>query len=157
VLDQINDTGRRFPACTVDELFRAAARRWPAAVAVCDAEAELTYEQLASAAAEQACLLRDAGVGVGDRVLVGVERSVAEIVAVLGTLWAGAAYVGIDMSVPPAHLAKVIAKSMPKAAIVGPDAAHLLGPSGVSIVRAWGPDWTPGAGDMSSPAASDPA
>ena len=65
VLDTMNQTRRDFPASSLDELFRDAARRWPGAVAVRDAAAELSYAQLARAAAGQARLLREAGVTAG--------------------------------------------------------------------------------------------
>ena len=146
VLDTMNQTRRDFPASSLDELFRDAARRWPGAVAVRDAAAELSYAQLARAAAGQARLLREAGVTAGDRVLVGVERSVAEAVAVLGTAWAGAAYVGIDLSMPSAHVAKIVATAAPAAALAGPGAAERLAPHGVTVVPTWEPGWPDGAG-----------
>ncbi|WP_308299495.1 AMP-binding protein, partial [Streptomyces sp. CHB19.2] len=74
----------------------------------------------AAAAAEQARLLTAAGVEPGDRVLVGVERSVAEAVAVLGVQWAGAAYVGIDPAQPRDHLAQIVERAEPAAALTGP-------------------------------------
>ena len=120
VLDQLNRTRTDFPESSLDELFRAAARSRPTAIAVRDPAAELTYAQLAAAAAEQARRLRAAGVGIGDRVLVAVERSVAEAVAVLGTVWAGAAYVGVDPGLPPAQLAAIVARSAPAAVLARP-------------------------------------
>lgn len=141
-LDAINQTRQDFPSSSLDELFRDAARRWPAAVAVRDTTAELTYAQLARAAAEQARLLCAAGVGDGDTVLVGVERSVAEAVAVLGTVWAGAAYVGIDLSQPPAYIAKIVARSRPAAALVGAGGAERLTPHEVTCVSTWEPAWS---------------
>ncbi len=154
VLDRLNETSRDFPASSLDELFRAAVRRWPTTVAVRDAADDLTFAQLAAAAAEQARRLRAAGVTAGDRVLVGIERSVAEAVAVLGAVWAGAAYVGIDLSLPPAHLATIVAKSAPAAAVVRPDDAERLAAHGVPVVDTWAPGWLAAAGD--APAAADP-
>jgi amino acid adenylation domain-containing protein len=144
LLAGINQTSCDFPATSLDELFRQAARRWPQAVAVRDAGAELTFGQLAQAAAEQARLLRAAGVGAGDRVLIGVERSVAEAVAILGTVWAGGAYIGIDLSMPPAHIAKLVARSTPAAAIAGPENARHLARYGINVVPAWDPAWPAG-------------
>jgi amino acid adenylation domain-containing protein len=156
VLDTINATRRDFPSASLDELFLNAADRWPAVVSVHDATAELTYRQLADAAAEQARLLRAAGVRPGDTVLIGVERSVAEAVAVLGTVFAGAAYVGIDLSQPPAHIAKIVARSGSAAALVGPAGAERMTPHGVRVVSTWEPAWSLGSGDIPHPAA-DPA
>jgi amino acid adenylation domain-containing protein len=141
LLDRLNRTRRDFPASSLDELFRAAAGRRPSAVAVRDASHELTFTQLAAAAAEQARRLRAAGVTAGDRVLVAVERSTAEVVAVLGAVWAGAAYVGVDPSQPPAHLAAIAAKSTPAAAVARPGDAGRLEALGIPIVEPWTPDW----------------
>lgn len=154
VLDRLNVTSRDFPPSSLDELFRVAVRRWPTAVAVRDAADELTFAQLAGAAADQARRLRAAGVTAGDRVLVGVERSVAEVVAVLGAVWAGAAYVGIDPSLPPAHLAAIVAKSAPAAAVVGPGNVERLEAHRVPVVDSWAPGWSADAGHAL--AAGDP-
>lgn len=157
VLEEINQTdGVVFPSSSLDELFRAEAARRPAAVAVRDTESALTYSELAGAAAEQARLLRAAGVQDGDAVLIGVQRSVAEAVAVLGTLWAGGTYVGVDLTQPAAHTARIIAKAAPTAVIVGDDdTGGAFIRHGVPVVSSWRPDWDLG-GDHVPPAAPDP-
>jgi len=141
VLDRLNRTRTDFPESSLDELFRAAARSRPTAVAVRDPAAELTYAQLAAAAAEQARRLRAAGVGIGDRVLVAVERSVAEAVAVLGTVWAGAAYVGVDPGLPPAQLAAIVARSAPAAVLARPADADRFAVHGIPAVDVWSATW----------------
>ncbi|MFD0201764.1 MULTISPECIES: non-ribosomal peptide synthetase [Saccharothrix] len=145
-LDRINETRRDFPFASLDELFRDVARSTPDAVAVREGDVELTYRQLAGAAARQARLLREAGVRPGDRVLVGVERSVAEVVAVLGVVWAGAAYVGVDLGLPAAHTGKIVAKAAPTAALVALDAADRV--PGVPVVSTWDSSWTGGEVDV---------
>ncbi|MEU1516130.1 amino acid adenylation domain-containing protein [Streptomyces sp. NPDC005811] len=158
-LTALNATRTAFPDTSLDALFRAAAARTPDAVAVRDATAALTYAQLAGAAGEQARLLRAAGVRPGDRVLVGVDRSVAEAVAVLGVLWAGAAYVGVEQSATDAQLARIVARAAPAAALVGPadggTAARFRG-LGAEPVAVWEPDWKP-APDVPEPAPEDPS
>ncbi|WP_338674700.1 AMP-binding protein [Streptomyces sp. SCSIO 30461] len=147
-LDAINETRRDFPDTSLDALFRETAARTPDAVAVRDEASELTYAQLADAAAEQARLLSAAGVRPGDRVLVGVDRSVAEVVAVLGVQWAGAAYVGVELSGTDSHLAKIVARAEPAAALVGPvpgSAASRLAGLGAAPVATWEPCWSDGA------------
>ncbi|MYT58739.1 AMP-binding protein, partial [Streptomyces sp. SID7834] len=119
-LDGINTSADDFPDSSLDALFREVAARTPDAVAVRDEASTLTYAQLADAAAEQARLLREAGVAPGDRVLVGVDRSVAEAVAVLGVQWAGAAYVGVEQGVTDAHLARIVERAAPAAVLAGP-------------------------------------
>lgn len=154
-LEAINDTTCAFPDSSVDELFRVAAERWPAAQAVRDAESVLTYSELAVAAAEQAHLLRAAGVREGDTVLIGVPRSVSEAVAVLGTLWAGAIYIGVDLAQPESHTAKIIAKASPAAAIVVGDGAGRIASHSVPVVSSWHRGWE-ADGESVPPVRPDP-
>ncbi|WP_380722297.1 non-ribosomal peptide synthetase [Saccharothrix hoggarensis] len=139
VLDALNATHRDFPEVTADELVRRTAQRAPDAVAVREGDVELTYAQLVCAAAEQARRLRELGVGRGDRVLIALDRSITEIVAVLGTAWAGAAYVGVDLAQPEAQVRHIVAKAAPKAALAAsPDAVARLG---VTACATWEPSW----------------
>ncbi|MFC8450014.1 amino acid adenylation domain-containing protein [Kitasatospora sp. NPDC057223] len=157
LLDRLNDSTQQVPATSLDEAFRAAARRHPDAVAVREGDTELTYTQLAAAVAEQARLLRAAGVVPGDTVLIGLERSVAEAVAVLGTVSAGAAYVGVDLALPAAHTRQITAKAAPAAALVPADARTHEALAGIATVDTWDPAWRPAPdGDPDHPAA-DPA
>ncbi|MET0236330.1 MAG: amino acid adenylation domain-containing protein [Kibdelosporangium sp.] len=144
VLAKLNETRRDFPETTLDELFRSVARRTPDAVAVREGDTELTYAQLAGAAAEQARRLRDVGVGPGDRVLVGLPRSIAETVALLGVMWTGAAYVGVDLSVPGAHTDKIVAKAAAAAALVPPESADIAAAYGIPICSTWERPWPSG-------------
>ncbi len=144
LLARINRTGRDFPAASLEELFRRTAHRLPESVAVRDGATELTYRQLDAAAAAQARLLAEAGVRPGDTVLIGLPRSAAEVVAVLGTVRAGAAYVGVDLTLPPAHLAHIIAKCRPAAVLHDREQEHPALP-GVRSVPVWNPSWRPDA------------
>jgi amino acid adenylation domain-containing protein len=145
-LDELNRTRRDFPFVSLGELFRETVRRAPDAVAVRAGSTELTYVRLAGAVAHQARLLRESGVRPGDRVLVGLGRSVEEIVAVLGVVCAGAAYVGVDLAEPGEHTDKILAKAAAAAALVAPDSAPRVAAHGVTVVPVWDPSW-PDAGD----------
>ncbi|MEV0012165.1 amino acid adenylation domain-containing protein [Streptomyces sp. NPDC047973] len=159
-LDGINTSGDDFPDSSLDALFREAAARTPDVVAVRDETSALTYAQLVGAAAEQARLLREAGVGPGDRVLVSVDRSVAEAVAVLGVQWAGAAYVGVEQGVADAHLARIVKRAAPAAILAGPvsgPAAARAAAYGVRPVATWEPAWPASDGDAVPLAPENPA
>ncbi|MFE4454359.1 amino acid adenylation domain-containing protein [Streptomyces sp. NPDC056796] len=160
-LDGINAWSGDVRETSLDALFREVAARTPDAVAVRDEASSLTYAQLADAAAGQARLLREAGVGPGDRVLVAVDRSVAEAVAVLGVQWAGAAYVGVEQGVTDAHLAGIVERAAPAAALAGPvsgPAATRAAALGVVPVATWEPSWPATSGDDAVPyAPEDPA
>ncbi len=100
-----NETRREYPehAC-VHELFEARAARTPEAVAVMFNDERLTYRELNQRANQLAHYLR--GVGVGAEVLVGVllERSLEMVVAVLGILKAGGAFVPLNPTHPEERL-----------------------------------------------------
>ncbi|MEV6908738.1 amino acid adenylation domain-containing protein [Amycolatopsis sp. NPDC051071] len=141
LLDGVNRTRQDFPATSIDELFREVVRRNPDAIAVREGEVQLSYGELAAAAAHQARLLRLAGVLPGDRVLVGLDRSVAEAVAVLGVVWAGAAYVGVDLNVPAEHSAKIVKSAAPAAALVPAAYSGRLRAQGIFVVDSWEQSW----------------
>ncbi len=94
--------GRRSEAgeATLRELVRERCARVPDAVAVAFEERSLTYGELLRRAAAVAVRLRAAGVGPESLVAVCVDRSLELLVALVGVLEAGAAYVPVDPSYP---------------------------------------------------------
>jgi amino acid adenylation domain-containing protein len=124
-----NDTAREAQAATLTGLFAAQVRGTPDAVAVdpvamnsdamtSDAlgpvtagAATMSYAELDQRASALAALLRDRGIGRGDRVGIVSGRSPAVIVAVWGVLKAGAAYLPIDATYPDARIAQFLADS----------------------------------------------
>ncbi|MBW8873678.1 MAG: amino acid adenylation domain-containing protein [Acidobacteria bacterium] len=95
------------PPC-LHELFAAQARRTPGAVAVRAGDATLSYGELERRANQLARHLRARGIGVESRVGVCVERSLEMMVALLGILKAGAAYVPLDPAHPVPRLAQML-------------------------------------------------
>ncbi|MGW4568518.1 amino acid adenylation domain-containing protein, partial [Streptomyces sp. NPDC004561] len=153
LLDRVNDTGRDFPAASLGELLRHRADAAPDATAVRDGDTELTYGALARAASLQAGRLRAAGVRPGDTVLVALPRSAAEIVAVTGAVWAGAAYVGVDLSLPDAHLARIVARCRPAAILTDRPAGARTALAGIPAVAVFEPG-ADGSGGAPCPPAS---
>lgn len=98
----------------------------PGARAIVDGEAQLTYAELESASTRLARLLLQARCAPGDRVCLLAPRSTDAIVAMLGTLKAGCAYVPIDVASPAARVARIVRRADPAAALVGRSAVHLL-------------------------------
>src|SRR3954468_11587141 len=92
------------PAATVGELIAAHACVRPDTVAVRQWDAELTYAELVAAARRLAGTLRDRGIGPEDRVGVCVGRHPALLVALVGTLLSGTAYVPLDPDLPALRL-----------------------------------------------------
>lgn len=74
------------------------ARLRPDAIAVQQEDLHLTYGQLCARAAAVSSALPAAGVGPGDVVATRLERSPELVVALLGILGAGAAYIALDPS-----------------------------------------------------------
>ncbi|MFF7976474.1 amino acid adenylation domain-containing protein [Streptomyces sp. NPDC007905] len=92
-------------AGTVHEAFARVAAAAPESVAVREDDIELTYAEVDQLAAFWAAGLRAQGVRPGDRVGVCLERSAELVVALLGVLKAGAAYVPMDPAYPAERLA----------------------------------------------------
>lgn len=108
-LDAWNDTSVSWdgPHC-LHELIAESARRNPDAPAVSFGELTLTHAELDVRAEEFAHRLQPAGAGPDVIVPVLLERSVDLVVALLGVLKAGAAFMPLDPSLPPARLAAMI-------------------------------------------------
>ncbi len=88
----------------VHELFAQQARRTPAATALVHGGQRLSYGELDARADRLAGLLRRHGVRPGALVGVYLERSAEMVVALLGTLKAGAGHVMLDPDFPAERL-----------------------------------------------------
>ncbi|MGJ5178590.1 amino acid adenylation domain-containing protein [Bradyrhizobium oligotrophicum] len=91
--------------------FARVAHRYADRVAVTDGSIQLTYAELDRRANRFAHRLVACGIGREDRVGVYLDRSCAMVVAILGILKAGAAYVPLDPGDPAAHLAATLSAS----------------------------------------------
>ena len=96
---------------TLPEMFDAQARRTPEAVAVQGDRDPLTYDQLRCRADALAAGLVGRRIGPGSLVAICAERSPEMLVGLLGILKAGAAYVPLDLSYPPARITYMIEHS----------------------------------------------
>jgi len=93
------------------ERFEAQASRTPGAVAVTGKDGSLTYGELADRSARMAARLRELGVGPETVVGVCTRRTTQMVVAVLGVLRAGGAYLPLDPVQPVERLAYILADS----------------------------------------------
>lgn len=140
LLDALNDTARPYRDIAIEAAFAQQAAATPEAIAVEDGELRRSYRQLDRDSAAQARRLRAAGVGAGDHVLIRVERSYAEIVALLGVLRSGASYVALESEPAPARLRAMCAALRP-GAIVAAHADTVVADSGATRVEPWRPAW----------------
>ena len=107
------------PDRTLVDIFRESVESSPEAPAVDNVVEVLTYAELAEAAVELAARLDECGIGRGDRVGVRVRSGTVDLyVAIMGVLFAGAAYVPVDAD-DPDERARLVFDEADVAAVVG--------------------------------------
>ncbi|MFD7760196.1 non-ribosomal peptide synthetase [Streptomyces microflavus] len=104
-----NDTAAELPheRC-LHEAFEERAAAAPEAVALIRGAEEWTYGEVNAAANRLARHLRGLGAGVGGRVGICLDRSPELLVAVLGVLKSGSAYVPLDPDYPEQRIAAMV-------------------------------------------------
>ena len=107
-----NDTRVRYdaPDC-LHEMVAATARRSPHAIAVSSADHELTYAELDRRANAVAHRLQRLGVGPDSIVPVLLDRSADLVVALLGVLKAGGAFMPVDPAQPTNRVAAIMSNA----------------------------------------------
>ncbi|MGH3848099.1 MAG: AMP-binding protein, partial [Pseudonocardiaceae bacterium] len=113
LLVEWNDTTVPIPPTCLPVLFETQVAATPEATAVVFEDTTATYTQLNTAANHLAHHLISLGVGPEQFVALALPRSVEMIVAVLGVLKAGAAYLPLDPDHPPARLAFMLTDTQP--------------------------------------------
>ncbi|GAB2755696.1 non-ribosomal peptide synthetase DhbF [Salinifilum aidingensis] len=98
---------------TLPELFEQQVQLTPEAVAVRDGADSITYGELNARANRLAQYLIDRGVGPDQLVALTFQRSAELVVAVLGTLKSGAAYLPLDPEQPRRRREHVLADARP--------------------------------------------
>ncbi|SNS55159.1 amino acid adenylation domain-containing protein [Actinomadura mexicana] len=126
LIGEANGTGRALPATDVVALFEEQAARTPDATAVQAGDAALTYAELDERASALAAGLRARGAGPESVVALALPRTPDLVVALLGVLKAGAAYLPLDLDHPADRLAYMLDDAGPLCAIVTGDTAPLL-------------------------------
>ncbi len=104
-----NDTGHPVARATLAALVEAQVARTPDATAVSYAGRGLSYAELDARADRLARVLAARGVGPERIVAVAVPRSLELVVALLGVLKAGAAYLPVDPDYPTDRIALLLA------------------------------------------------
>jgi amino acid adenylation domain-containing protein len=108
-LREFNATRRAFARDTcLQELFEQQVWRSPEAVAAVHAEGSLTYAELNRRANSLAARLRREGVGPERVVAICMDGSLQLVVAILGVLKAGGAYLPLDPAYPHDRLAFMV-------------------------------------------------
>ncbi|MEH1123085.1 non-ribosomal peptide synthetase/MFS transporter [Micromonospora sp. CPCC 206061] len=125
-----NDTTAEFPGgVTLHELIQARVAAAPDAPAVTFEGATLTYGELAARANQVAHRLREHGAGPGRLVAVCAHRSPDLVVALLGVLISGAAYLPLDPDHPAERLGFMLADADAVAVLTAGSALEALPPT----------------------------
>jgi amino acid adenylation domain-containing protein len=132
-----NDSRNRF----VPQLLTEQAEVTPHVLAVAAGSNSLTYRELNARSNRLAHYLQESGVGPEAVVALCLERSVEFVVAALGVLKAGGAYLPFDASTPRARIASLLADSRASLLITTATAASDL-PVGPWRTMAIDADWT---------------
>ena len=126
VLGEWNDTAAPVPDTTLVALLDEQAARTPGAPAVVFEGHTLTYTELHTHANRLARRLTACGAGRGTVVAVALPRSVELVVALIGVMKAGAAYLPIDPDLPRERVDFLVADA--DATVVIDDPAGVLAP-----------------------------
>jgi amino acid adenylation domain-containing protein len=136
-----NATAAPLPEGLLHDDVVAQCRRTPDRVAVVASDATVTYGQLLDRAEAVAATLRRHGCAPGSVVAIGLAKSAAQVVAVLGTLLAGAAYLPLDSAQPPARRARILGDAGVRLVLTAPggDADLPPGVRAIAVTAEAGP------------------
>lgn len=124
----------------ITEIIAERAHEQPAHTALRQRGETLSYGQLDARARRLAAFLAGRGIGREDRVAIAIRSGFDQIVAVLGVLRAGAAYVPLALDAPEDRMRRMLALSDPRLILLDRRAP---GPTLVADERAFflGEDW----------------
>ncbi|TCC06294.1 amino acid adenylation domain-containing protein [Kribbella soli] len=112
---------------SIPDRFAERAGAQPDAVAVAAGTESLSYAELDAASADLAARLRAAGVRRGARVAFAVRRDPWLVVAMLGILRAGAAFVPLERGMPAARVRAILADAEPCAIVTDDEDTDVFG------------------------------
>lgn len=126
VLTEPNGTDVPLPGLTVPELFARQVERGPDAVALVSGDSEVTYRELEERSDRLAEALRRRDVAAETVVAVALPRSVDLVVALLGVVKAGGAYLALDPALPAQRIRAVVGDSSARALLTDAATAGAL-------------------------------
>lgn len=141
---RVNATAAPISEALLHELFLTQAQCQPDHPAVIVPERTLTYGELAQRATGLAQYLRTLGAQPNQLIGIVMTKGWEQVVAVLGILIAGAAYVPIDPSLPPERLQYLLSQSEIQVVVTQADlGAHLPWPASIHCVCVQGEEEPP--------------
>lgn len=121
LIAEVNDTDEHFAQGLLHEPLLDSLKKYPEKIAVYTRHYQLTYAELNWRSQFIASQLQQQGVRTNELVAVVLEKGWQQIVAVLGILRAGAAYLPIDGSLPDARIQLLIAAGKVSQVITTPE------------------------------------
>ncbi|GGH39623.1 non-ribosomal peptide synthetase family protein [Paenibacillus segetis] len=107
--DALNDTAKALPVnLDIPAMLRDTVRRFHDRIALSSGQQKLTYGRLDALSNQVAQMLRQRGLSKGGFVTIFMERSIEAVIAILGVLKAGGAYIPLDPEHPDARNAYII-------------------------------------------------
>ena len=104
ILEEWNTPAHEVPVATIPELFEAQVERTPDVIALVCKEQSVSYRELNKGANQLAHALINRGIGPEDIVGIAMPRSIEMIIALVGIIKAGAAYLPLDPGYPGERL-----------------------------------------------------
>ncbi|HEY0229584.1 MAG TPA: condensation domain-containing protein, partial [Mycobacterium sp.] len=124
----------RAVGASIPELFAAQVVRTPEAIAITCGRVSLSYREVDEASNRLAHWLIGQGAGPGQCVAVLFTRSAEAIVAILGVLKSGAAYLPIDPAVPDTRIDFMLGDATPIAAVSSGELVARLDRRGLEVI-----------------------
>lgn len=158
--DSWNGSALDFPAKgeSLHALFEQQVDRTPYALAVAFEGRTLCYAELDHRAERLARQLRALGVAPDEPVALFMERSVELVIAILGVLKAGAAYLPIDAAAPAQRISYLLNDARARRVITQTRLKTLLPKlDNIAVIDLDAFDWVSGEGPRTNAAAFDPS
>jgi amino acid adenylation domain-containing protein len=134
IIDGWNATRAQYPeTMCLHELVEAQAKNAPDSTAVMMGKDQISYRVLNEKANQFANYLRRRGVGPETLVGIFLERSINMVIALLGVLKAGGAYIPLDPAYPADRIAFILEDAGAKVLVTQQDLVSVL-PSGSAVV-----------------------
>ncbi|OMI85422.1 hypothetical protein BSZ07_33590 [Streptomyces sp. M1013] len=142
------------------EIFRRQAGAMPSRTAVEFGDESLTYQELDSLSDRLAGSLSARGVRPGEVIGLSFPRGIDMVVALLGILKTGAAYLPIDADHPAPRVNHIVEHSQVRCVVIDPELAAGFDRPGLTVVAyerdalldGTSPDWTPASVAADAPA-----
>ncbi|MDA8137447.1 MAG: thioester reductase domain-containing protein [Desulfobacteraceae bacterium] len=135
ILFEWNATRKTHPAhLGVPELFRRQAQARPEAIALELDGRHMSYGELDLRSDQWASYLQKHGLGAGDVIGLGLEKSFELIIAMLAVLKAGSAYVALDLSYPQERLKYMLTDAQAKILFTRWELLNRLPDTGATII-----------------------